>query len=137
MNWLVNSWMAIATFVRAARSPFIKSPAHRILFLLIIVGVLLICTLPEAAFVLPVLDSVGLDIVTIFAALELGHYVAFLARLAGEPASVDGLRRAGSPLVSGMIAPTNPRLWPYACLWAVVAFRIVMGTIKVSPQAQG
>lgn len=77
MNWLVTSWMAVATFVRATRSPLIKAPAHRVLFLLVVVGVLLICTLPEAAFVLPALDSVGPDIVTILVALELRHYILF------------------------------------------------------------
>jgi hypothetical protein len=42
----------------------------------------------EAAFVLPALDAVGLDIVTIFAALELRHYLASVARLVGIPTSV-------------------------------------------------
>ena len=73
MNWLVNVCMAVATFVRATRSPLIKAPAYRVLFLLVVVGVLLICTLPEAAFVLPAFDAVGLDIVTILVAFQLRH----------------------------------------------------------------
>lgn len=141
MNWLVTSWMAVATFVRAARSPLIKAPAYRVLFLLVVVGVLLVCTLPEAAFVLPALDSVGLDIVTILVALELRHYILFLARLAGVPTSVNDFRRGLAPLVGRclavMIAPTNPKIWPYACMWILVAFRIVMGSMKVPPQAPG
>ena len=138
MNWLITACMAVASFVRAARSPLIKAPTYRVLFLLVIVGVLLVCTLSEAAFVLPALDAVGLDIVTILVALELRHYVLFLARLAGVPASVNGFRRGLAPLVSRclaiMIAPTNPKIWPYACMWILIAFRIVMGSMKVPPQ---
>jgi hypothetical protein len=141
VNWLVTSWIAVATFVRAARSPLIKAPAYRALFLLVVVGVLLICTLPEAAFVVPALDSVGLDIVTILVALELRHYVLLLARLAGVARWVNALRRRLAPLVSRclaiMIAPTNPKIWPYACMWVVIAFRIVMGSMNVPLQAQG
>ena len=141
MNWLVTAWMALATFVRATRSPLIKAPAYRVLFLLVVVGVLLICTLPEAAFVLPALDAVGLDIVTILVALELRHYILFLARLVGVPTSVNGFRRGLAPLVSRclaiMIAPANPNMWPYACMWILIAFRIVMGSMTVPPQAQG
>ena len=141
MNWLVTSWMAVATFVRATRSPLIKAPTYRILFLLVVVGVLLISVLPEAVFVLPALDAVGLDIVTILVALELRHYILFLARLVGVPTSVNGFRRGLAPLVSRclaiMIAPTNPNMWPYACMWILIAFRIVTGSMKVPPQAQG
>jgi hypothetical protein len=133
--------MTVATFVRATRSPLIKAPAYRALFLLVVVGALLICMLPEAAFVLPVLDALGLDIVTILVALELRHYILLLARLAGMPTSVNGLRRALAQLVNRclaiMIAPTNPNMWPFACMWVFIAFRIVMGSMKVSPQAPG
>jgi len=58
-------------------------PAYRVLFLLVVIGLLLIAVLPEAAFVLPAVDAVGLDIVTIFAALELRHYLASVARVVG------------------------------------------------------
>ena len=141
MNWLLTAWMTVATFVRATRSSLIKAPAYRVLFLLVVVGVLLICMLPEAAFVLPVLDAVGLDIVTILVALELRHYIIPLARLAGVPKSVNGLRRRLTRLVSRclaiLIAPTNPNVWPYACMWVLIAFRIVMESLKAPPQAQG
>lgn len=141
VNWLVTAWMTVATFVRATRSPLIKAPAYRVLFLLVVAGVLLICTLPEAAFVLPALDALGLDIVTILVAFELRHYMLFLARLVGVPTSVNGFRRGLAPLLSrclaSMIAPTNPKIWPYACMWILIAFRIVMGSMKVPPQAQG
>ena len=141
MNWLVNVWMAVAPFVRATRSSLIKAPAYRVLFLLVVVGVLLICTLPEAAFVLPALDALGLDIVTIFVAFELRHYVLFLARPMGVPTSVNGLRRGLAPLVSrclaSLIAPTNPKIWPYTCMWILIVFRIVVGCMRVPPQAQG
>ena len=131
--------MGIAKFMRATRSPLIKAPAYRVLFLLVVVGVLLICTLPEAALVLPALDAVGLDIVTILVALELRHYVLLLARLAGVPLS--GFPRGLAPLVSRclatMVAPTNPNMRAFACMWILIAFCIVMGSMKVPPQAQG
>jgi hypothetical protein len=140
VNWIVNVWMAVAPFVRATRSSLIKAPIYRVLFVLVVGGLLLVCTLPEAALVLPALDSVGLDIVTILVALELRHYVMFLARLVGAPTSVNGVRRGLASLVNRClavtIAPTNPNVWPYACMWMLIVFRIVMGSIKVLPQAQ-
>lgn len=133
--------MGIAKFVRATRSPLIKTPAYRVLFLLVVVGVLLICTLPEAALVLPALDAVGLDIVTILVALELRHYLLLLARLVGVPTSINGFRRGLAPLASRciatVVAPTNPNMWAFAWMWMLIAFCIVMGATKVPPQAQG
>ena len=41
----------------AIGSPLIKPPPYRVLFLLVVIGVLLISVLPEAAFVLPALDA--------------------------------------------------------------------------------
>jgi len=142
VNWLITGWMTVATLVRATRSPLVKAPAYRVLLLLVAAGVLLICMLPEAAFVVPVLDAVGLDIVTILVALELRQYILLLARLAGVPTSVNGrLRRGLAQLVSRclaiMIAPTNPNMWPSACMWMLIAYRIVMGSMKLPPQAQG
>lgn len=59
----------------------------------------------------------------------------------GVPTSVNGFRRGLAPLVSRclatMITPTNPKMWPHACMWVLIAFRIVMGSMKVPPQAQG
>lgn len=134
MNWLVMAWMAVATFVRAIRSPLIKTPAYRGLFLLVVLGVLLVCAVPEAAFVIPTLDALGLDIVTILVAFELRHYVLSLARVLGGPTPVNGLRRGLAPLMScclaSVIAPTNPRIWPYTCMWIVIAFRIVVGSME-------
>ena len=141
MNWLVAAWMTVATFVRATRSPLLKAPGYRVLFLLVVLGVLLICMLPEAAFVLPALDAVGLDIVTILVALELRHYILHLARLVGVPTSVNGFRRGLAQLVGRclaiMIMPANPNMWPYACMCVFVVVRIFMGSMKVPPQAQG
>jgi hypothetical protein len=96
---------------RAIRSPLIKPPEYRVLFLLVVIGALLIATLPEAAFVLPAIDAVGLDIVTILAALELRHYLASVARL--------------------VRVPTNPILWLYACMWPVIWIRTLKGTMSV------
>lgn len=134
MNWLGKACMA-------TRSPLIKAPAYRVLFLLVVAGVLLICMLPEAALVLPALDAVGLDIVTILVAFELRHYILSLARLVRVPTSVNGFRRGLAPFVSSclasMVAPTNPKMWPYAWMWALIAFRIVMGSMRVPLQAPG
>jgi hypothetical protein len=104
--------------LRAISSPLLKPPAYRVLFVLVLVGALLIATLPEAAFVLPAIDAVGLDIVTILAALELRQYLATVALLVGIPASVAIYLRV-------------PGLWPYACMWPVIWIRTLMGTMKV------
>jgi hypothetical protein len=109
----------------AIGSPLIKPPAYRVLFLLVVIGVLLISVLPEAAFVLPALDAVGLDIVTIFAALELRHYLASVARVVGIPTSVAVYLRVPAQVVSrcGDVLRTNPVLWLYACMWPVIWLR--------------
>lgn len=130
MNWLVRAWMAVAPIVRATRSPLIKAPAYRILFFLVVAGVLLTCALPEAAFVLPAFDAVGLDIVTILVALELRHYILVLMRLFWF-----GVAPLLSRCLAFMIAPTKPEMLPYACMWIFIVFRIVMGSTKVLPQA--
>ena len=103
---------------RAISSPLLKQPAYRVLFVLVLVGALLIATLPEAAFVLPAIDAVGLDIVTILAALELRHYLATVALLVGIPAGV-------------AIHLRVPGLWPYACMWPVIWIRTLMGAMGV------
>ena len=109
----------------AIRSPLIESPSYRVLFLLVVIGVLLISVLPEAAFVLPALDAVGLDIVTVFAALELRHYLASVARLVGIPTSVAVYLRVLAQVVSrcGDVLRTNPVLWLYACMWPMIWLR--------------
>ena len=141
MNWLVRVWMAIAPFVRAIRSPLIKAPAYRVLFLLVAAGLLLICMLPEGAFVLPVFDAIGLDIVTILVAFELRHYILVLMRLVGIPTLVNAFRPRIVPLLSrclaAMIAPTKPEMLPCACTWILIAFRVVMSSMKAPPQVQG
>jgi hypothetical protein len=121
----------------AIGSPLIEPPAYRVLFVLVVVGVLLVATQPEAAFVLPVLDSVGLDIVTILVALELRHYVVSVARLVGAPAVVAVCRRGPAQIVTRYrdVMRTNPVLWLYSCLWLLIWFRTFMGT-SVSPRGQ-
>lgn len=122
----------------AIGSPLMKPPAYRVLFLLVLIGVMLISVLPEAAFVLPALDAVGLDIVTIFAALELRHYLASVARLVGIPTSLAVYLRVPAQVVSrcGNVLRTNPVLWLYACMWPVIWLRTLMGTMRVPPPAQ-
>jgi hypothetical protein len=94
----------------AISSPLIASPPYRALFVLVLIGVLLIATLPEAAFILPTLDVVGLDVVTFLAALELGHYLAALSRSVHIPKGVGVYR-------------TNAALWLYACMWPLIWLR--------------
>jgi hypothetical protein len=122
----------------AIGSPLIEPPAYRVLFLLVIIGILLISVLPEAAFVLPALDAVGLDIVTIFAALELRHYLASMARLVGIPTSVAVYLRLPAQVASrcGDLLWTNPILWLYACMWLVIWLRTLMGTMSAPPPVQ-
>ena len=139
MNWLVRVWMILASVVRANRSPLIKTPAYRVLFLLVVAGVLLICMLPEAAFVLPTFDAIGLDIVTILVALQLRYYILGLVRLVSVPTFVNsfGIAPLLSRCLAFMIAPTKPEILPYACMWILLAFRVVMGSMKVPPQVHG
>lgn len=101
--------------IGAIRSPLMKPPTYRVLFLLVVIGIMLISMLPEAAFVLPAVDAVGLDIVTIFAALELRHYLAALVVI---PTSVAVYLRA-------------PALVPYACMWVLIWIRMLTGTMRV------
>ena len=94
----------------AISSPLIGSPSYRLLFLLVLIGILLISMQPEAAFMLPTLDAVGLDIVTFLAALELRHYLAAVTRPVQIPKSV-------------AVHVTKPALWLYACMWPLIWVR--------------
>lgn len=122
----------------AIGSPLLEPRTYRVLFLLVVIGVLLISVLPEAAFVLPALDAVGLDIVTIFVALELRHYLASVARLVGIPTSVAVYLRVPAQVVSrcGDVLRTNPVLLLYACMWALIWLRMLTGTMRGPPPAQ-
>jgi len=135
-TWLVESDIAAIAVVlaccllvlrrfEAIGSPLIKPPPYKVLFFLVVIGVLLISVLPEAAFVLPAIDAVGLDIVTIFVALELRHYLVYVARLVGIPTSVVVYLRVTAQVVSrcGDVLRTNPALWLYACMWPVIWLR--------------
>jgi hypothetical protein len=94
----------------AISSPLMKPPAFRAMFIVVLIGVLLISTLPEAAYVLPTLDAVGLDIVTFLAVLELRHYLGAFARSVRIPNGV-------------AVYVTNPALWLYACMWPLIWVR--------------
>jgi hypothetical protein len=121
----------------AIGSPLIKPPAYRALFVLVLIGILIISTLPEAALVLPAIDVVGLDIVTILVALELRHYLASACRLAGFPTGVPVYFRMLIQVVSrraGLLR-TNPTLWLYACMWLVIWHHTLMGRMKLPPAA--
>jgi hypothetical protein len=106
----------------AIRSPLIEPPTYRILFLLVVVGVLLISVLPEAAFVLPALDAVGLDIVTILVALELRHYLTSVARLVGVPTFLAVYGRGPAQAISRCrnVIRTNPVLWARTYVWPLI-----------------
>lgn len=115
----------------AVRSPLIEPPTYRALFLLVLIGAFLISVLPEAAFVLPALDAVGLDIVTILVVFELRYYLASAARLVGIPTNVDVYVRMPVQIVRrcGDTLRTNPRLWLYACMWPLIWLRTIKGTM--------
>lgn len=123
---------------RAFGSSLIEPPAYRLLFLLVVIGVLLVAMLPEAAFVLPALDSVGLDIVTIFAALELRNYWESAARLVGIPTGIAVYLRGAAQAMNhwGEALRTNPVLSLYACMWLLIWLRMLTGTMRVSPPTQ-
>jgi hypothetical protein len=105
--------------LRGLASPLMRPAGYRALFLLVVVGALLISTLPEAAFVLPALDAIGLDLVTILVALELRHYIA-----------------AVTVRIPAWIAVrANPALWPYDCMWPVIWLRTLMGKMSAAPPA--
>jgi hypothetical protein len=122
----------------AIGSPLIDPPAYRVLFVLVLIGALLISELPEAAFVLPALDAVGLDIVTILAALELRHYLGSVARRVGVPTSGAVYLYVPAQVVTrcGDVLRRNPVLWLYACIWPVIWIRTLKGTMRVSAPAQ-
>lgn len=121
----------------AIRATLNQPIAHRVLFLLLLVGILLIATLPEAAFVLPAIDAVGLDIVTILAALELRHYFSSVVRLLPIPTSVGNYLRARAQAASRCINTlrATPLLWLYACMWALMWLHTLTGRVIAPPPA--
>ena len=118
----------------AAGSPLIQPPTYKALFLLVLIGALLISVLPEAAFVLPALDAVGLDIVTVLVVFELRHYFASAARLVGIPTSAGVYLRTPARAVRRCadILRTSPVLWLYACMWPLIWLRTIKGTMPRS-----
>ena len=109
----------------APKSALLETPAYRALLVLVLFGVLLVSVLPEAAFVLPALDAVGLDLVTILVAFELRHYLASMARLTRLPAWGRALvRRFGAVSLE-----PNPARLTYACMWPVIWLRTIKGTM--------
>lgn len=89
-----------------------KPPALRVLFLLVFVGALLISALPQAVFILPVLDVIGMDVVTVIVALELRHYLSAVTRFAR--------------------LTMHPMVWVYRCMWGNVCVRMFRGTTPSS-----
>jgi len=94
----------------AISSPLIKPPAYRAMFVVVLIGLLLISTLPEAAYMLPTLEAVGLDVVTFLAVLELRHYLGAFARSVRIPNGA-------------AVYVSNPLLWLYACMWPLIWVR--------------
>jgi hypothetical protein len=70
----------------SAALPGMPGSLRRALLVLIVVGLVLIATMPEAFFVLPAFDAVGLDVATILIALELQGYLQGVFRLVASPA---------------------------------------------------
>jgi hypothetical protein len=137
VSWLIAICIAVVAVVRAIRSPVLKPPAYRVLFLLVVIGVVLVSVLPEATFIIPAIDAVGLDIVTILVALELSHYLISACRMLGIPRIAVVYRSAPAQIMSRCrhAIPTNPLLSFYACLWLVIAGRTLLGAIRGPPRA--
>jgi len=130
MSWLMIAMgIAVIAVVRAIRSPVSEAPTYRALFVLVVIGVVLISVLPEATFIIPAIDVVGLDLVTILVTLELSHYLICAGRMLGIPTIVGVYRRARAQVVSRCrdVVRTNPALWLYACLWALISVRAFLG----------
>jgi hypothetical protein len=109
---MIAMGIAVIAVVRAIRSPVSEPLTYRVLFVLVVIGVVLISVLPEATFIIPALDLVGLDLVTILVALELSHYLISAGRMLGIPR---------------IVMRTNPILWLYACSWALISVRAFLG----------
>jgi hypothetical protein len=126
---MIAMGIAVIAVVRAIRSPVREPPTYRALFVLVLIGVVLICLLPEASVIIPALDIIGLDLVTILVALELSHYLIYAGRMLGIPRIVGVYRRAPAQVVSRCrdVMRTNPILWLYACSWALISFRAFLG----------
>ncbi len=104
-------------------------PLYRALVVLIVIGLVVIVTVPDALLVLPAFDAVGLDVVTVLVALELQRYSQEVLRLVALPA----LRRLGrrarhACLNLAVMAPTVTR---YTLISAVSGMYLVMlaGTV--------
>jgi hypothetical protein len=137
MSWLLIAIsLAVIAVVRTFKSRTIEPPACRVLFILVLVGLVLTSMLPEARFIIPAIDVVGLDIVTILVALELSHYLMFVGRMLGVPKLVAVYHHAPGPAVARArdICRTNPRLWLYACSWAWISLLAFLG--NSSPRAK-
>ncbi|MGH8254685.1 MAG: hypothetical protein ACRET0_00525 [Steroidobacteraceae bacterium] len=108
---------------RALRSPLIESPRFRALFLVVTVGILLVSLVPEAAVLIAAVDTLGLDIVTIMVAVELGRYLTAISRSLGVSAIASECRRQAGRILGcrAFVLSARPALWPYACLSLLVA----------------
>jgi hypothetical protein len=117
-------------------SPLLEAPGYRVLFLLVVIGVLLISVLPEAAFVIPALDAVGLDIATILVALELRHYAISIARVPVVSSLAAIACRAPAEVVRrfGHLMPSHPVLWAYACMWPMIWLCTFLGKLRALPR---
>jgi hypothetical protein len=56
--------------------------------MLVLAGLLIIALMPEAWFVLPAFDAMGLDIVVVLVALELGRYWDGVMRTIAVPCKI-------------------------------------------------
>ena len=103
---------------------------------MVLIGFVLLSVLPEATFVIPAIDAVGLDIVTILVALELSHYRMRLSRISGTPNFIVAYDRIPARMLARCrcVARTNPLLWLYAFTWALISLRAFLGTH--SPRAK-
>ena len=130
MGWLIAIGIVVMAVARVIGSPAIKLPPYRVLFLLVVIGLVLISVLPEAIFIIPAIDAVGLDIVTILVALELSRYLICVSRTLAIPTTIAAAHRRGAAQVMSRcqdVVQMNPVLWLYACSWALISVRAFLG----------
>ena len=113
----------------AADSRVLPKPVHRTLLVLIVIGLLCIALMPEAWFVLPAFDAIGLDVVVALTALELGRYWSGAMRLvAARHVHALGRRLLQVYVNLPSLRSTTP-YYAIAALWLIVGAKVALHTL--------
>jgi len=114
------------------RSPLVKPLAYRVLLVLVVAGIVMICFVPESALILPALDAVGWDVVTLFVVFELRHYLASLARAVDFRALVSRARLAAyAAWLYRVSLAMTPGVRFHLILWPFILGAVAIETVKV------